>query len=142
MARYSLGSRTTGTASGAAAWEFRTGASYRGKIMEIGISLATAVASTLGLGRPAAIGVTPTTPVTLLALDPNDGPSVNQTALAWATGPTVPTAFIKRITIPGTIGFGVIWQWANGLIVPASSSLVIWNLALNGLFDVYVDTDE
>jgi len=144
MARYTLGVRTSSGTSGAAAWEIRTSANVRARILEVGVFLAAATASTYGLGRPAAIGVTPTSPVDFQPEDPADPIVVGQvqSALAWATGPTVPAAFLRRIGLPATIGTGVIWTWPNGLVIPISSSIVLWNLATNGVVDAYAVIDE
>ena len=144
MARYTLGVRTSGVGSGAAGWEIRTSANVRARLIEFGVFLAAATASTFGLGRPAAIGVTPTSPVDFQPEDPAD-PTVAsqvQSALAWGTGPTAPTNFLRRISLPATIGTGIIWTWQNGLVIPASSSLVLWNLAANGVSDAYAIIDE
>ena len=142
MAIYSLANRTTGTSSGAAALEIRTTSTDRAVILEIGIFLAAATASTYGIGRPQAIGVTPTSPVTVLAEDAAAPAGTVQTALAWGTGPTVPLQFFRRIALPATVGTGVIWTFPRGLIIPVSSSIVLWNLATNGVVDCYVVIDE
>jgi hypothetical protein len=110
--------------------------------MEIGIFLAGATASTFGLGRPAAIGQTPTAPITVLAEDPGDPAGTVTTALAWGTGPTAPTNFFRRISLPATVGTGVIWTFPRGLVIPVSSSIVIWNLSSMGVSDIYVVVDE
>lgn len=144
MALYSLGVRTSGVTTGTAAWEIRTSANVRARLMELGVFLAAATASTFGIGRPAAIGVTPTTPVDFQPEDPAD-PTVSaqvQSALAWGTGPTTPTNFFRRISLPATIGTGIIWTWQKGLVIPVSSSLVLWNLAANGVVDAYALIDE
>jgi len=133
-----LAVRTTGTGSGAAAWEIRTGATPgRWRLIELQIFLATAVASVFGLGQPAAIGVTPTSPVDFLNEDPNDvlATGVVQSALAWATGPTVPANFDERISIAGTIGNGGIFTFPQGIVIPVSNSLVLWNITANGVVD-------
>lgn len=138
--KVSLGIRTSSGTNATAAWEIRTGATPgRLKILEIGVFLAAATASVFGLGRPQAIGITPTTPVDLLPEDPNDviASGVVQSALAWGTGPTVPTAFSRRISLPATIGTGVIWTFPEGLVIPVSKSIVLWNLATNGACDCY-----
>jgi len=135
-----LGVRTVDGTDAAAAWEIRTAATPgRVKIMELGFFLAAATASTYGLGRPAAIGITPTTPVDFLVEDPADviAANVALSALAWGTGPTAPAAFLRRITLPATIGTGVIWTWPRGLVIPVSSSIVLWNLGTNGVVDAY-----
>lgn len=144
MAYYSLGVRTSGVTSATAAWEIRTSANVRARVMEIGIFLAAATASTYAIGRPAAIGVTPTSPVDFI---PEDFADVTvsgqvQSALAWSTGPTVPTNFLRRISLPATVGTGIIWTFPKGLVIPVSSSIVLWNAALNGVVDAYAVIDE
>lgn len=143
MALTSLGVLTTGTASGAAAWEIRCGASARVRIMELGIFLNAATASIIGLGRPAAIGVTPTSPIDFPMEDPADIAVSGecQSALAWGTSPTSPTIFYRRIAFPATVGVGVIWTWPKGLVIPASGSLVLWNLQLNSALSAYAVAD-
>jgi len=138
--KLSLGVRTVDGTTGAAAWEIRTGATPgRTKLIELGIFLSSGTASVIGLGRPAAIGITPTTPVDFLTDDPNDvlASGVVQSALAWATGPTIPAAFLRRIAFPATVGTGVIWTFPEGIVIPVSSSLVLWNLGTNSLLDCY-----
>lgn len=134
-----LAVRTTGVGSGAAAWEIRTAATPGlWKLIELQIYLAAATASVFGVGQPAAIGVTPTTPVDFLTEHPNDvlAAAVVQSALAWGTGPTAPTAFDERISIAGVIGNGAILTFPQGIVIPVSSSLVLWNLQANSAVDV------
>lgn len=138
--KLSLGVRTLTGTDAAAGWEIRTGATPgRVKVMEIGFFLAAATASVIGLGRPAAIGITPTTPVDFLQEDPNNvlATGVVQSALAWATPPTAPVSFIRRISLPATIGTGVIWTFPEGLVIPVSFGLVLWNLGTNSVLDAY-----
>lgn len=138
--KLTLGVRTSSGTTGAAAWEIRAAATPgRFRIMEIGLFLAAATASTYGIGRPQAIGDTPTTPVDFGTEDPNDVLAANAllSALAWGTGPTVPLKFKRRIALPATIGAGVIWTFPTGLVIPASGSIVLWNLATNGVVDAY-----
>jgi hypothetical protein len=143
MALYALGVRTTGTASGAAAWEIRTTSTDRAYVREIGVFLSAATASIFGLGRPAAIGVTPTTPVTFLAQDAGAPTGTVTSALAWGTGPTVPTNFLRRAGLPGAVGNGIVWTFGpTDLVIPVSGSLVLWNLQLNAAFDAYAVIDE
>lgn len=142
--RVSLGVRTSDGTSGAAAWEIITGATPgRARVLELGFFLAAATATTIGLGRPQAIGITPTSPVDFLAEDPNDvlASGVVQSAVAWGTGPTIPTAFLRRIALPATVGTGVIWTFPEGLVIPVSSSLILWNLASNSVLDAYAVID-
>ena len=142
MAIYSLANRTTNITIANACLEIRTASTDRPRVMEIGIFLAAATASVFGLGRPQAIGITPTAPVTILQEDPGEPAGTVQTALAWATGPTVPLQFFRRIGLPATIGTGVIWTFPRGLIIPISSSIVVWNITATGVADIYVVVDE
>lgn len=138
--RYTLGVRTSNATDAECAWELITGATPgRVKLVELGIFLAAATATTIGLGRPQAVGITPTTPVDFLPEDPNNvlASGVAQSALAWATKPTIPIAFIRRISLPAVIGTGVIWTFPEGITIPVSSSLILWNLATNSVLDVY-----
>jgi len=140
----SLGIRTTSGITAEPAWEISTGATPgRAKILEIGIFLAEATATTIGIGRPAALGITPTTPVDFLPEDPNDviAAGVVQSALAWATNPTIPTAFLRRISLPATIGTGVVFSFPKGLVIPVSYGIVVWNLSTNALLDCFATVE-
>jgi hypothetical protein len=108
----------------------------------LGIFLAAATASTFGIGRPQAIGVTPTSPVAFEAEDSADGTPGTQVATAWGTGPTVPLKFFRRIALPATIGTGVIWTFPKGLVIPLSGSVVVWNITATGVVDAYAVIDE
>jgi len=143
MAIYSLATRSTVTTIAAANEEVRTAATDRASVMEIGIFLAAATASVYGIGRPAAIGVTPTSPITVLAEDPASPAGTVTTAVAWGTGPTVPANFFRRIALPATIGTGVIWTFPRGLVIAVSSSIVFWNITTNSAaVDNHVVVDE
>ncbi len=142
--RYTLGVRTTNGTIAAAAWEIRTGATPgRARLIELGFFLVAATASVIGLGRPAAIGLIPTAPVDFVPEDPNDviAAAVIQSAVAWGTGPTVPAAYIRRISLPATIGQGVIWTFPEGLVIPVSSSVVLWNISAASVLDAYAVLD-
>lgn len=142
MAIYSIGVRTTSTTTGAACFEIRSNALNRPRILEIGISINAATASVFGLGRPQAIGITPTTPVDMQGEDGADPIDTTfETALAWATPPTVPLVFLRRVSTPATIGAGVIWTFPNGLVIPVSFSIVVWNITTTSLADIWVVAD-
>jgi hypothetical protein len=130
MAIYSLSLNTTVTTTGAAAMDLKAASTNTPKVMEVGISLGAATASTYGLGRA---GNTPTqtAPVLVQAENPGDAAGVSGCAVAWSVAPTVPAQFFRRIGLPATIGAGVIWTFPRGLGLAASASLLIWNLATN-----------
>jgi hypothetical protein len=142
MALYSIARRTTNVTSGQSAHTIYTAASDRGAILEAGVFMAAATASTYSLGRPAAAGVTPTSPVLLLAEDPGNPAATINSALAWGTSPTSPTNDLRRVALPATIGTGVIWTFPRGMIIAISSNFVLQNLATNGVVDSYFVCDE
>jgi hypothetical protein len=142
MAIYSIARRTTNTTSGASAHTLITTANDRAAILEAGIFMGAATLSTYGLGRPAANGVTPTSPVALLAEDPAETTGQTTSALAWGTSPTNPTESMRRWASPATIGTGVIFTFPRGLLVAVSANFVLQNLATNGAVDSYFVVDE
>ena len=143
MAIGSLSQRTSQTVAANPAWEIiATSAQMRPTILELGITQVTAVASTLGLGRPQAKGITPTTPQTFLAEDAGEVALNTTAAVAWGTGPTIPLNFFRRITCPATIGAGVIWTFPRGLIIASNFSIILWILATAPVLDVYAVINE
>ncbi len=143
MALYGLAQRTTATAAASASWEVRSTAANKPKLMELGISQNAATAGAYGIGRPAAIGVTPTTPQTFLDEGDGNGPAGNTTAaVAWGTGPTVPANFNRRLSCAATIGVGAIFTFPRGYGIPVSGSIVVWIIALAPVCDLYSVVDE
>jgi len=143
MAIYSASQRTASGTAATAAWEVRSTSTNKPKIMEMGLTQNAATASVFGVGRPAAIGLTPTTPVTFLDEQDGNGPTgLTTCAVAWGTGPTVPTNFFRRLSLPATIGAGFIWTFPRGLGLPVSGSIVIWNIATSSVADVHAVVDE
>jgi hypothetical protein len=142
LIRSSIGRRTSDGTAAAAALEIIAGS--RGAIVrDITVSLAAATASIYGLGRPAAKGQTPTSPVTSLvegSIDPSN--VALQTAIAWAVGPTVPANFFRRIGFPATIGSTIVWTFGQGLFIPSGTTVVLWNIGTNGVADVTITADE
>ncbi len=142
MAIYSIARRTTNVTSGQAAHTIYTAATDRGALLEAGLFMAAATASTYSLGRPAAAGITPTSPVLLQAEDPGSPAASIYSALAWSTSPTSPTNDLRRVALPATIGTGVIFTFPRGLIIAISTNFVLQNLATNGVVDSYFCVDE
>ena len=81
--------------------------------------------------------MTPTSPI--LGLTSNGGAAaVGATAVAWGTTPTIPTQFYRKLGLAAAIGNGIIWTFqGDGLLIPASSSIVVWNLATNSVASIY-----
>lgn len=142
MAIYSIANRTTSATTTTPSLEVRAAATNRPRVLEMGIWLNAATQSPIGIGRPQAIGVTPTSPVTVLSEDPGDSTGLTQTALAWGTAPTVPLNFFRRLNIAAAIGAGVLLTFPRGIVIAASGSLVNWNIAAVSLYDCHVVVDE
>lgn len=144
MAVYSQGVATTVTTTGAPSFDIKASATNSPKLMEIGINLGAATASTYGLGRPANDGsVAQTSPVLMQAEDPGAPAAQTGSAVAWGTPPTVPTVFHRRIFLPATIGAGVIWTFPRGMTMQASKGFVLWNIAVSSAnTGIWVIVDE
>jgi hypothetical protein len=149
-AGYTLSDRSASVTAASRLAEFRTTATDRVYVKEIGVSVGVAGASpTIGLIRPNAIGVTPTAPKTTQALDPGNPAGTLSSAVAWGTAPTLPATpvYLRRVTLPATLGAGWIWSFQpNELVIPISSSLLLDLIALSAAtataIDWYIDTYE
>ena len=143
MAIYSLANRTTNTTTANANLEAIAAAALGYRLLELGLTINAGTASVFGFGTPAAIGITPTSPVTVLAEDAGNTATGNTTtALAWGTPPTIPTNFYRRVSLPGTIGAGIIWTFPRGITVLKAKTLILWNLSTTSVADVWVVVDE
>jgi hypothetical protein len=144
MARYGYAWNVVGVSNSALGWlRSTTGKDMR--VFEIAayMSGGTAAATDVGLGRPAAISVTPTTQ-TPQAEDTSAGAAACTGQVAAGTKPTVPANYLRRFGIPATIGAGVIWTFPAGLIIPSGpAELVLWNIgASTSTFSGYYVYDE
>jgi hypothetical protein len=135
--------------SGAAAGTVVTllsGAAARPDVREIGIFVSSAPATgpTLGLGRPAAVGVTTSGAVLGQATDVNDPAATCSLVPTWTTAPTSPTIFMRRISLPASIGAGIIWTFdRQDLNIGPSGNLVIYQTtAVATTYDIYVKWEE
>lgn len=143
MPNFGMSQRTTATAAASADWEIRSASANRPRIKEMAVNQNTGTAGVYGIGRPAAIGITPTTPQTWLdEEDGGAGTGLTQSALAWGTGPTVPANFFRRITCPATVGAGLIETFPRGLGLPVSNSVVLWIIATAPVCDVWGSAEE
>jgi hypothetical protein len=141
MAISSLGQRTTNFTSAQACVEWRSAASLRPKFLEVSFINSASTAQTVGLGRPQAIGVTPVN-VLFQMDDPAEPASSMNGSLSWATSPTVPLIFHRRWNGAATVGVGMVWTFPRGLVIPISSSLVLWNITTTVAADVNAVCDE
>lgn len=143
MALYALAQRTTATLIATPAWEVRSTSANKPKIMELGFAQNAATLGAYGIGRPGAIGVTPTSPQTFVDEGDGNAPTAQTTAaVAWGTAPTVPTNFNRRISCTGAVGVGAIFTFPRGLGIPVSGSIVLWMISAGPVLDVYAVVDE
>ena len=115
------------------------------RVFEVAVYMSggTAAATDVGLGRPAAISLTPTT-LTPQAQDTSAGAASCTGQVAASTKPTAPANYLRRFGIPATIGSGIIWTFPNGIVVPTGpAELVVWNIgASTSTFSGYFVYDE
>lgn len=105
-------------------------------------TLKAATATQLGLGRPTAIGITPTSPV---ALGSENGleTGVAKTAVAWGTSPTAPGAYLRRGAAPAAIGNKIEFLFDKpGLRLAPLATLVLWNLAASSQCDITAEVEQ
>lgn len=151
MSLRSLAVRTSNFTAAQACVEIIAGANPF-RLVQIDYSSTDATPQVIGLGRPALAGVTPTAPVTMLSDALGDTASTTKVALAWGTSPTVPAAFIRRAAIAAAIGASFQWYLATaafswkpgsqGILVPANTTIVLWNIVTSVASDVNIVIDE
>lgn len=145
MARYSI--QTTKTSGAAAAWllQLRTGTARPATVYEVGVYTTTGVAGTVGLIRAATVGATFTSTAAGTPFDAIAGAGVAVVDTAATTAPTIsgtPTYF-RQAVFPATAGSGVIWTFPEGISVPVSSGLLLWQTSTAAVgYNVYFDYDE
>jgi hypothetical protein len=129
MALYEVAVATPAAAAGAAYCDIRTAAGARAEIREIGAVCNAATASAIGLIRPATVG-TATTTTAGQPEDPADTAATAVIGTAWSSAPTIGTIYLRRFGTAAQIGAGIVWSWwaaRRGLIIPISSSVILWN---------------
>lgn len=143
MARYEIGfQKVTGAAAGMIV-QLRTAGARDARLWEVGISASTAVSGTVGLIRPSAVGATFTSTGTGQPEDNIAGAGAAVIDTAATTPPTIGTTYMRRITLPATIGAGVIWSFPNGVVVPTSASIALWQITAAAVtYDGYVCFEE
>lgn len=147
--RYEVAALTTLTAASVPFATLVAGASSRMKISEIGIFMATAVASDIALARSATATTTPTKILGQAVDNGGDPAAIGSLAVAWATIGTANSISLRRISLPATVGAGVIWTWPDShrLILqnPAATSELMFVNRGGGVcatFTIYVCWEE
>lgn len=142
MALASVAIRTSNLTINQASAEIRTTASVKARMLELSLIQATGTAQSLGLGRPAAIGVTPGTTFTYQRDDSADPACVTTIAATWGTSPTAPSTYHRRWNSAATIGVGIVWTFPRGIIIPVSASVVVFNITTALACDLNSAIDE
>lgn len=142
MTRLFRADRTSNVTNANACYEIIPGGTLEVSLIAIEISLATAAATVIGLGRPAAIGLVPTTPQLVQKSSPTDVAGLATTAMAWGTGPTVPAHFLKRWSFPATIGAGIQHVFLQEISIPVGGTLILWNILGGATLDVSIVVEE
>lgn len=120
------------------------------EVREIGISISSpgAGVATIGIGQPAAIGVTPGTTSTVQATNTFDTIAGNTTiAASWGTAPTTPGTFRRRFDLQAVAGAGVIFTWNQGEFIMWSgasiNTVVLWQFTSQAVtYDGYIKVAE
>jgi hypothetical protein len=145
MARYSGTFHTSRFLAGTVALEVIAGPIKGFRLYEIGFTLFAATASMYSLGRPAAKGIGPTALIPFLRDDfigdPNSG-SARVELASWSTAPTTPSSFIRKSSLPATVGAERIWTFPKGIWVPPNGSIVLHNDDANSLVDAFIVIEE
>ena len=142
MARYNIAFRTTDGTTATPAAEIRATSSDRSLILELELHCVSAAAAIVGIGTPALIGVNPTTTYRVQLEDPTFPAGATIVATSWATAPTVPANFYRRLGLKAAAGAAMIVAFPRGLVVPQSGSIVLWNVQTNPFLDVSLTVDE
>jgi len=142
MALASVAQRTTNVTIANASCQLYTTAAVKCRVLETSWVGATATATSLGFGRPAALAVTPATLVLLQRDDSADPACVTNLALTWGTSPTAPTVYHRRWNGAATIGVGIIFTFPRGITIPVSGAVVWFNITASVVGDVNFACDE
>ncbi len=136
MSKQSISVRTTNVTVANACAEIISSATGTIRVTEIDIFMAGPAGATFGIGYPAAAGITPTTPVTLLLHDMDDQAAMGTVAVAWGTGPTVPANFLYRVGVPASTGSFISIQIPEGIVLETGDTLVVWNITTSDVADI------
>jgi hypothetical protein len=150
MAQYSAGFSVAGvnTANTVLA-NLKSPSTNRLRVLEVGVflSVAPTTAPDLVLARMNAVGTGTITATANGAHDSAEPNSAGSLETAWATTrPTFLTTYLRRSGLPLTVGAGIIWTFAQPLLIPISAGLCLANILASGAtlgnFTGYFNWDE
>src|SRR2546422_8678408 len=112
------------------------------RLLELGITLFSATATRLGLARATTVSVTPgtTKPGRNVVLGAPD--SATLLVSTFGTAPVISTNYLRRISLPATVGAGVVWTWPADRPVFVGVGAAIAELVIAGLVAVAPRTFE
>ncbi len=143
MGIFAISVRTTASLSTSAAVEVIAGTNNAFRLLELGFTIPAATAAVFGYGKPALIGVTPGTLSTVQGEDAGNTTVGNtQVALSWATAPTSPTNFLRRVSLAAAIGAGTILTFPRGRSVLKTATDTLYNIVTGPFADVWIVVDE
>ncbi len=137
---FSLGQHTSNTTQTAACLEILAPPGISYSLLEIMITNVQATAQSIALGRSAAVGIGGNS----VLLSGENTLNTGQTTVSttWTTPPTQPAKFNRRLDLAPTVGAGAVWTFLNGLLVPAGSSVVLWNISVGSPLNLSIVIDE
>lgn len=148
MARAGIAVSKASGAAAAGVVAFRAANANRdARIFEISVFAETAVAGTVGIGRPATAGTSNANSGAVASGAGYDNVAGAGAALVdtgWSVAPTAPTLPWKRAVLPASIGAGVIWTFPTGIVVPANGgTVIVWQYsALAVTYSISFEFDE
>lgn len=117
------------------------------RIFEISVFAETAVAGTVGIGRPATAGTSNANSGAIASgagYDNTTGAGAALIDTGWSVAPTAPTIPWKRAALPATIGAGIIWTFPQGIVVPANGgTVIVWQYSAAAVtYSIAFEIDE
>lgn len=142
MARYQVAGVSATLAAAGNFFDIRTTSTDRVRVLELGVFLSAATASTVLVARSTTVGTASTT-VVPVAGEPGDAAATALVGTAWSAAPATTAVPVRRINFPANIGAGVIWTFGLGdLIIPVSASLLVYSTAAASAVNFYCVLDE
>lgn len=89
------------------------------RLRELHLTQIAATASRIGLARATTVSVAPVTTKPGRATVPGAPDSGTLLVAGWTTPPVISTNYLRRISLPATIGAGILWTW------PADDPLLV-----------------
>lgn len=131
-----------GTTTAQCVVEMKSAATHRARILEVNCSTGGSTQNSIGIGRPAAVGVGGVFAAGVMQ-NPADGISQVQYATNWlTTAPTAPTIYHRRHNLGTQAGYHWIWTFPVGLIIPAGGVVTIHNVTSAPLAYYSIVVDE